>query len=545
MSTATRTPKVIVIPAKQQEDKKSSLHRQLRVAAYCRVSTDDKEQLTSYEAQKTYFTDKIMTNKDWTMAGIFADEGITGTSARKRPEFLKLIRLCEQGKIDAVLIKSISRFARNTVDSLSYIRKLKELGVAVIFEKENINTMETSSEVFTAMYSAFAQGESESISENVSWGIKQAMREGKTNFQYKWLFGYRKGEDGEPEIIPEEAEVVRAIYDDYLAGASLRMIKETLETQGISARGEKGVWCISAIKSILTNEKYCGDALLQKTFTLDCISKKVIKNTGQLPMYLIQDHHDAIVPRETFNAVTAEMARRNAGKSTSQKNAPTGRTSYTSKFALSDRLVCGECGSLYRRCTWTSGGKKRVVWRCIRRIEYGTKYCKHSPTIKEEALQEAILKALNSVLSQKNALIKDISGALELELAPIPGESMSVADIERRLDEIGPETMKIVTSISENGGQSEEDTVKLRALVDEAAMLKQKKADLLKQQESDSNGLYRVNMAREVLKKASCTIQEWDESMIRQLIDTVKIVSANRIEVVLRCGVKIEQEIQK
>lgn len=541
MSATTRVPKVVIIPAKQQETKKNGIQRQLRVAAYCRVSTDDEEQLSSYEAQKTYYTDKIMTNKDWTMAGIFADEGITGTSARKRPEFLKLVRQCEQGKIDVVLIKSISRFARNTVDSLSYIRKLKELGVAVIFEKENINTMETSSEVFIALYSAFAQGESESIRENVSWGIKQAMREGKTNFQYKWLYGYRKGEDGEPEIIPEEAEIVRSIFDDYLAGASLRMIAEALDERGIPARGKKGVWCTTAIRSILINEKYCGDALLQKTFTLDCISKKVIKNTGQLPMYLIQDHHDAIVSRETFNAVKAEMARRNAGKSTSQKNAPTGRTSYTSKFALSDRLVCGECGTLYRRCTWTSGGKKRVVWRCISRIEYGKKYCKHSQTIKEEAIQEAILKALNSILSQKEVLIKDISGALELELAPIPGESMSIADIERRLDEIGPETMKIVTSISENGGQSEEDTVKLKALVDEAAMLKQKKTDLLKRQEADSNGLYRVNMAKEVLNKAAGTIQEWDESMIRQLVDTVKIVSASMIEVTLRCGVKIEQ----
>ena len=355
-------PKVITIPAKPEIARQHTVQRQLRVAAYCRVSTDEEEQLTSYAAQQTYYTDKIMANKNWTMAGIFADEGITGTSARKRPEFLRMIRLCKQKKIDIILTKSISRFARNTVDCLNYIRALRELGIAVIFEKENINTLESDSEILITMLGAFAQAESESISANVRWGKRQAMREGKAIIQYKRLYAYEKGEDDKPKIIPEQAKVVRSIYEQYLTGASLRMIKDRLEAEHIFNVAGEAQWTLSAIQNILTNEKYCGDVLLQKTYISDCISKKVIRNTGQLPMYLVENHHEAIIDRKTFDAVQAEMARRNAGRSPSKKTAPTGKSAYTSKYALSERLVCGECGTLYRRCTWAKRGRKRTTY---------------------------------------------------------------------------------------------------------------------------------------------------------------------------------------
>ena len=244
------TPRVIVIPPKPELVRSKAVQRQLRVAAYCRVSTDDEEQLTSYEAQQTYYTDKIMTNPQWTMAGIFADEGITGTSATKRPEFLRMIRQCRRGKVDLVLVKSISRFARNTVDCLNYIRALRALGIAVIFEKENINTLETDSEMLITMMGAFAQAESESMSANIVWGKRQAMREGKANVQYQHLYAYERGEDGQPRIIPEQAEVVRQIYDSFLAGHSIRMIKKELEGQGIPAAKGGTVWSESAIRNI-------------------------------------------------------------------------------------------------------------------------------------------------------------------------------------------------------------------------------------------------------------------------------------------------------
>lgn len=535
-------PKVITIPAKPEVARRQAIQRQLRVAAYCRVSTDDEEQLTSYEAQQNYYTDKIMTNREWTMAGIFADEGITGTSARKRPEFLKMIRLCKQKKIDIVLTKSISRFARNTVDCLNYIRALRELGIAVIFEKENINTLEADSEILITMLGAFAQAESESISANVRWGKRQAMREGKTIIQYNRLYAYEKGEDGKPKIIQEQADVVRSIYDQYLSGASLRMIKDRLEAEQIPNVTGGSQWTVTAIRSILTNEKYCGDVLLQKTYISDCISRKVIRNTGQLPMYLVQNHHEGIVERKTFDAVQAEMARRSAGKSPSKKNAPTGMTSYASKYALSERLVCGECGTLYRRCTWSKQGRKRIVWRCVSRLDYGTKYCHNSPTLDEEPLQKAILAAINSVMSQKSTLIRQITSAMEMELAPVPGESMSLADIERLLGELNDQTRELVAE-SARAEDASACTAQLRAVMNEAAVLKEKRALIEEQRQSNAQAVRRIEDAAAAMAQASTHISEWDEALIRQLVDTVKVNSAEKITVFLRGGIQVEQDM--
>lgn len=533
-------PRVITIPAKAEE-KTQETKRQLRVAAYCRVSTDEEEQLTSYEAQQTYYTDYIMKNRDWTMAGIFADEGITGTSARKRPEFLRMIKLCRKQKIDVILTKSISRFARNTVDCLNYIRILKELGIAVIFEKENINTLETDSEILITMMGAFAQAESESISANVRWGKRQAMREGKAIIQYKKLYAFQRGEDGKPEVIPEQAEVVVDIYNQYLSGASLRMIKDKLESDGILNVTGGTEWTTTAIRSILTNEKYCGDVLLQKTYISDCISRKVIKNTGQLPMYLVQNHHEGIVSRETFDAVQAEMARRNAGKSPSKKNAPTGMTSYASKYALSERLVCGECGTLYRRCTWSKNGKKRVVWRCVSRLDYGTKYCHQSPTMDEEPLQRSILAAINSVMSYKTELIRLIAGDMEMGLAPIPGETMTIAEIDRQLEALNKHFQTLLSKAAEEGAEAY--TEQFKAIVDETAALKDRRQAIEEQRKENAEANQYIENTVKTMQAASAELTEWDEATIRQLVNTVKVISADEIIVYLRGGVEVRQDI--
>ena len=534
--------KVVMIPAKPEAALGSVVKRQKHVAAYCRVSTDEDEQLTSYEAQKTYYTDKIMTNPEWTMAGIFADEGITGTSATKRPEFLRMIRQCRKKKIDIILTKSISRFARNTVDCLNYVRALRELGIAVIFEKENINTLEIDSEMLLTILGAFAQAESESISANVRWGIRQSMREGKATIQYAHLYAYERGEDNLPHIIPEQAEVVREIYNQYLAGASLRMIQARLEKE--QAPDGKGghEWTISRIKSILTNEKYCGDVLLQKTYTSDCLSKKVMKNTGQLPMYLVRDHHEGIVSREIYDAVQSEMARRNAGKSPSKKNASTGLTSYASKYALSERLVCGECGTLYRRCTWVRNGEKRVVWRCVSRLDYGTKYCHDSPTLDEAPLQKAILAVINKVMSRKASLVQTLTGAMELELAPIPGETMSLADISRRIEQIDAETKDIlVRSVQEQSYDAYKD--RLKALMEETAALKEKRAFLEQQKKENGAAAQRIEDASAALNRMTSAVTQWDEMLIRQLVDTVRVTSAEEIVVTLKNGEEIGQSL--
>ena len=378
-------PRVIKIEAAEKPQ-----NVQLRVAAYTRVSSDSDDQLNSFAAQNRYYAELISDKAEWCMAGVFADKGITGTLVKKREDFMRMIRHCRQKKIDVVLTKSVSRFARNTVDCLYYTRALKELGIAVIFEKENINSLEEDSELRITLSGAFAQSESESISANVTWGKRRAMESGKAAIQYKYLYGYRRGADDKPEIIPEEAEVIRWIYERYLAGASTRMLRDELHEQGVIYSEKSPQWTLPHIKSILRNEKYCGDVLMQKTFQQDVINRKVIKNTGQLPMYLIENHHEGIVSREKYDAVQAEMARRKAAKSPS-KRAATGLAAYTSRYALSDRLVCGECGTLYRRCTWTRPDGKRGVWRCVSRLDYGKKYCHSSPTLDEAPLQQAII----------------------------------------------------------------------------------------------------------------------------------------------------------
>ena len=296
-------PQVTVIPAKYPETAQKSAYRPLRVAAYCRVSTAQEEQQNSYQVQIAYYTDLIHKKENWILAGIFADEGISGTQAKKRPEFLKMIRQCRKGKIDLILTKSISRFARNTVDCLEYVRQLKELGIGVIFEKEGINTLTMTSEFMIALYGSFAQAESESISKNVAWGKEKAYREGKVNFQYTHLLGYKKGADGNPEIVPDEAETVREIFRLFLDGYSFKSICTALESKGRLTAHGKTTWVQGNVRSILQNEKYVGDALLCKTYTVDCISKKVQKNHGERPMYLISNHHEAIIDRDTFNRV--------------------------------------------------------------------------------------------------------------------------------------------------------------------------------------------------------------------------------------------------
>jgi len=538
------TPRVIIIPANPELAREKPVKRQQRVAAYCRVSTDEEEQLTSYEAQQTYYTDKIMTNPDWTMAGLFADQGITGTSARKRPEFLRMIRQCKQKKIDIVLTKSISRFARNTVDCLHYIRALRELGIAVIFEKEGINTLESDSEMLITILGAFAQAESESISGNVVWGIRQSMREGKVGYQYKRWYAYQKGSDGRPEIIPEQAEVVRQIYDRYIAGASLRQIKDWLESQNILNVDGEPEWTLSTIKGILTNEKYCGDALLQKTFIQDCISKKVIRNTGQLPQYLIQNCHKGIVSRQIFDSVQAEMARRNAGKSPSKKNAPTGRTSYASRYALSERLVCGECGTLYRRCVWAKKGRKRIVWRCVSRLDYGTKYCRHSPTLAEEPLQRAILAAINEAMGNRDEMVGQITEAMELELAPIPGQTVSLAGIQRRIGELEGQFNLLLEQAAELMG-SQDYMAQFQSITNKIAALKEQRSQMEEQQRSNAAAVQKMTMTVSLMEKMSPELTEWDESWIRQLVDTVKVLSEDSITVYLRGGIEIQQSIKK
>ena len=535
-------PRVIVIPPKPELLQTTAVKKQLRVAAYCRVSTKEEEQASSYEAQCEYYTDKIMSNKEWTMAGIFADEGITGTSTKKRTEFLRMIHQCKQKKIDLILTKSIQRFARNTLDCINYTRILRQLGIGVLFEKENINSLPPDSEFMITMYGAMAQSESESISGNIRRGRQMHARVGTLKVPCHRLYGYKKDADGKFCIIPEQAEVVREIYERYKDGASLRNLKDWLEENQIKTVLGTDDWSISVIKGILTNEKYCGDVLLQKTFCTDVISKKIVKNVGQMAQYYMPDHHEAIVSREQYNAVKAEMARRSALRSPS-KTAVTGRSCYTSKYALSDRLVCGECGTLYRRCTWTSRGRKYPVWRCTSRLNYGTKYCHDSPTIKEEPLQNAILAAINSAMSNKPALLDRIKNAVSLELLPVQGQTMSLADIERRLAQLDEQFQQLLTEAIDAEDKEACNAQFAEILAEQTALKKQKEGILQSSTDAD-RVCTRMKQAEQAIESTASTITEWSENAVRQIVERVTILSADEILVQIKGGAEIKQRLE-
>lgn len=531
--------RVVVIPAKSCEENKQAA-KCLRVAAYCRVSTDDDEQKTSYEAQIGYYTEKINSNPEWQMAGIFADEGISGTQAQKRPEFLKMIRLCRQRKIDVILTKSLSRFARNTVDSLGYIRELRALGIAVISEKENINTLTAESEMLITIMSCFAQAESESISKNVSWGVRQSFKNGNVPMQYARLLGYRKGHDGNAEIIPEEAEVVKEIYRCYLDGMSMNLIADRLNEKGLTTKGGSSPYRKTVVQRILTNEKYTGDALLQKTYVTDCITKKTRKYNGELPMYLVKNHHEPIISRSDFNRVQEEMARRSAKRTIADKLTKTGQGKYSAKYALSELLICGECGEHYRRVTWTAKGFKEIKWRCVSRIQYGKKKCHSSPTVDEQALHRAIVSAINEFCEVKD----DVAKALHESITEVldPNQNGSVQAAQQRIDELArnmDELIKLAT-VPETAENAMSDIAKfseeMKALREFIKIEKAKQTEVQHGSNELSNVLQR-------LEKEDFTLTEYDDIVTRQLIEQITVETKNTITVRFKGGFEMRANL--
>ena len=538
MSTA---PNVTIIPAKVQTAENRDKYHQLRVAAYCRVSTEQEEQQNSFAVQVAYYTDLINKKKEWTLAGVFADEGISGTQTKKRTEFNRMIRMCKKKKIDLVITKSISRFARNTVDCLEYVRQLKDLGIGVIFEKENINTLKMTSEFMIALYGSFAQAESESISKNVSWGKEKAFREGKVPFQYKHLLGYRKGADGKPEIVPEEAETVRLIFSLYLDGYTLLNIAQILMNQKITTATGKSEWTKSAIQSILKNEKYVGDALLQKTFTVDCITHKVVKNNGERPMYLITDHHTPIIDRDTFNRVQQEIARRSSKRKISDQT-KTEQGKYSGKYALSELLICGHCGTPYRRRIWTKSGNKQVVWRCISRLEHGRRYCPDSPTIKEEQLHKAIIRAINNYYSCGNDVEKILKANIGNVLECHGQEEITA--IKKRLKEIDKARNDLISLIATGGCDEDKLDSEFEKLYEEEQSLSERLAMLKSQNKTSAETQAKLDKIIDMIEHEKFELETFDNVLIRKLIECVKVLSKTEILVIFKGGYEVRTEIE-
>ena len=544
-ATTTLDRRVRVIPATKTQGAIHSTHDgKKRVAAYCRVSTDSEEQLNSYEAQKSYYTQKIEESPDWEMAGIYADEGISGTSMKKRTEFKKMITACKRGHIDLIITKSLSRFARNTVDCLETVRLLKANGIGVYFEKENINTLTESSEFLITLFSGFAQAESESLSKNVAWGWRKSAEAGNVYFQYKRMLGYRKGTDGQPEIVPEEAKIIRRIYRRYLAGCSLGQIKQELEQDNIPTAQKVERWPSAVIHNILTNEKYMGDALLQKTYITDCISKKVKKNMGERPMYYVENNHPAIIPRETFDQVQKEMTRRSSKRKVLQKSGKTELGKYSGKYALTELLVCGECGSPYKRVTWARNGKKRIVWRCVSRLEFGTKYCHNSPTLDESRLHNAILAAMNEYAAIRQEVCPDVLAMVEEAKRAMSQAGAMLLELKKRMDAVSQEQSDVLDRLLANMADAELNA-RMKALTDEKEALK---AQILKVQQKEVSMAEQAAKRQQMwdnLKECSAGYTEFDDEFVRQIIQKITVEDAETIHVHFRdSDVVLEQGLE-
>ena len=429
------------------------------------VSTDSEEQASSYEVKVEHYTQFIEKNLEWELAGIFADDGISGTNTKKREEFNRMIEACMAGHIDMIITKSISRFARNTLDCLKYIRKLKEKNIPVFFEKENINTMDSKGEVLLTIMASLAQQESQSLSQNIKLGLQYRYQNGEVQVNHNRFLGYTKDEDGHLIIEPTEAEVVKRIYREYLEGSSLLQIGRGLEADGILTAAGKAKWRPETLRKILQNEKYIGDALLQKTYTVDFLNKKRVQNNGIVPQYYVENSHPPIIPRDLYMQVQEEMVRR-ANLHSGEKRK---KRVYSSKYALSSIVYCPKCGDIYRRIAWNNRGKHSTVWRCCTRVEHGPTAC-DAPTIQESKLQAAVIKAINLTLGDRESMMATLQENVEAVIRQ--EDEISSEGIEAKLLELQKELLKLTNSKKDYNSVADEidrlRELKQNALVESA-----------------------------------------------------------------------------
>ena len=495
----------------------------LRVAAYCRVSTDSEEQAGSYEVQVEHYTQYIQKNPEWELAGIFADDGISGTNTKKREEFNRMIEECMAGHIDMIITKSISRFARNTLDCLKYIRELKDKNIPVFFEKENINTMDSKGEVLLTIMASLAQQESQSLSQNIKLGLQYRYQNGEVRVNHNRFLGYTKDQEGHLVIEPAEAEAVKRIYREYLEGGSLLQIARGLEADGILTAAGKAKWRPETLKKILQNEKYIGDALLQKTYTVDFLNKKRVKNNGIVPQYYVENSHEPIILRDLYMRVQEEMVRR-ANLHSGEKRK---KRVYSSKYALSSIVYCPRCGEIYRRIAWNNRGRHSIVWRCCTRVEHGPSAC-DAPTVQEADLQAAVIRAVNLTLGDRSSMVETLEKNVE---AVIMEEDVSSADgINARLEEMQKELLKLANARKDYGG-----------IADEIDRLREMKQKALAERAEREGLKKRIAEMRKFLREQDTKVTEYDEQLVRRLIEKVTVYD-ERFEVEFKPGVTVDME---
>ena len=523
--------KVTIIPAKLSRNTPGkSANQKLRVAAYCRVSTDSEEQINSYKNQLAYYTEKIGGNPAWKMAGIYADEGITGTSMKHREDFKRMLRACREGRIDLILCKSVSRFGRNSVDVLRTIRALRERNIGVLFEKEVMDTRSMNSELILAFHSAFSQSESESIRENVSRGLRMAYEQGTIAIGPN-LYGFRKSQDGGVEIDEEQAAVVRQIARWFLDGDSLHTIVDKLAQRHIPSPKGKDTWSTPTIRSILSNEKYKGDALLQKTYRPSLFSDRAVQNDGDLPKYYIVGCLPAILEPDIFDRAQEELAKR-VSKRTASEKAKTPFGKYSGKYALSTLVVCGKCGALYRRITWHRRGKVKVVWRCGAHQDKAAS-CPDSPTIEETALQTAVMEAISQQYIHKDETVEVTMQSIRSVLTPETADSEYA--IRTKINELQKERKALLAkALAENDdGKYDFQFLRIKRELEQLHAQLEGVQAMQKNQAVDEARMAEIAALLEKFKESGLA---FDDLLVRKVVETIRVESAKKLEITFKDG---------
>ncbi len=504
--------KVTTIPATINKftAKPMDSKKKRRVAGYARVSTDHEDQQTSYEAQVDYYTTYIQGRDDWEFAGLYSDEGISATNTKHRNGFNQMIADALAGKIDLIITKSVSRFARNTVDSLSTIRKLKEHNIECYFEKENIWTFDSKGELLLTIMSSLAQEESRSISENVTWGQRKRMADGKVSFAYSRFLGLDKDkETGKIVVVPEQAETVRLIFKLFLEGMTPHSIAAELTNRGIKTPSGKDVWNQQTIRRMLSNEKYKGDALLQKEFTVDFLQKKMKKNEGEVPQYYVEGNHEAIISPAVFDMVQAELARRKSGGSR-----------YSGVSIFSNKIRCGDCGGWYGSKVWHSTDQyRKVIYRCNRK--YNDEKCQ-TPHVTEEEIKAMFIKAYNELISEK----KEIIANAEIIRKTLCTTDTMLAEKQRLEDEIlvlVEMTQNLVAENARVAQDQEEYQKRYDSLVLRYETVKKNYDELAAKIEQKEARGERIQRFIKILREQDGIITEFDEAIWGSMVEFVTI----------------------
>lgn len=531
---------VQVIKANRADRSLSTTAETLRVAAYVRVSTDHKEQLESFKSQIAYFTDKIKSNPAWTLVDIYKDEGISGTGTEKRDDFNRLINDCMEGKIDLILTKSLSRFSRNVVDTLKYIRLLKERNIAVIFEEEAINTLTAKGETLITFLSAMSQQYVETLSGSVRHGIRAKMLRGELVGDPKAL-GYDKV-DGKLVINEAEAEIVRYIFKRYVEGAGGRVIGRELENLGYKTKRGNTTWGESTVLGIIKNEKYVGDLVQGKTLTVDPIAHRRIDNRGEADMFYLPDAHQAIIDKETFEKAQAILAKRNEGKVR-----PTDRNcnKYSRKHAFSCMLKCGFCGhNLSRRSHHSGTTHQKWVWHCVSYTKKGKQYCPECKAIDEAIIEGAFVQSYNMLAGDNSDVLSEFLNRLNESLITT-GTAKRLAKINKQIQSYEHKLQKLL-DILLDGTITKADYTSKKAELDKDLQPLYEEQRVLQQADTDEQRLkQQLKECKEALE-ANPMLQEFDRRVFEAVVDYVVIgerledgtVDPRKITFIFKAGIQ-------